>query len=256
MKSYQIREQAKTYLTGGWKTFAITTFIYLLLLLIFSYGPVFFNAPYLLSILLQSFINTILTYGLLSSFWNYSKGKDVKFYDFIIISFKNIKRSLLLFFHTAIRLAIPFLLTILSTILLGGSISGFNIYQLTSAETSPLLIVIIIISILLFILTYAFFFLKSLNYAVSTLIAIDQPDLNEKDCILKSKELMVGNRKKYIFLLLSFIGWFIVGIFTLLIGFLWIFPYLQMSLICFYEMLKDDGNKNNKKSKKKNKKKK
>ena len=51
---------------------------------------------------------------------------------------------------------------------------------------------------------------------------------------------MKGHRGKYILLQLSFIGWIILSVFTLYIGMLWIFPYMQISMICFYEALKEN----------------
>ncbi|HEX2965583.1 MAG TPA: DUF975 family protein, partial [Syntrophorhabdaceae bacterium] len=61
------------------------------------------------------------------------------------------------------------------------------------------------------------------------------------DAIRKSKELMDGHKMKLFKLLLSFLGWALLCILTLGIGFLWLAPYVMLSLTTFYEDLKGDG---------------
>ena len=51
---------------------------------------------------------------------------------------------------------------------------------------------------------------------------------------------MTGNRAKLFWLQLSFIGWAILSVFTLGIGYLWLAPYMQMATIAFYKHL--EGN--------------
>jgi len=225
MKSYQLRTRAKDFLTGGWKTFAFTTLLYLVFLLLATYIPRLLKAPYILCIILQNLCNIFFSYGLFSVFWNYSRGKDVRFFDFAIIALKNLKRAFLIFFYTAIRLIVPFIVCIVSSILIASSITGTLIYSSQNVGNSPLLIAILVGSGILAFISYYFFFTKSLYYVFCNLIAIEYPELPEKECVSKSKEMMKGHRIQYIKLLISFIGWFIVGIFTLLIRI-----YLDISL--------------------------
>ncbi len=58
------------------------------------------------------------------------------------------------------------------------------------------------------------------------------------DSLRKSKAMMKGNRWKLFCLFWRFFGWFLLGILSLGIGFLWIMPYLQTTLIRFYDVLK------------------
>lgn len=48
---------------------------------------------------------------------------------------------------------------------------------------------------------------------------------------------MNGHKGKYFLLMLSFIGWMIVGTLTFGIAYLWITPYYTASLASFYESL-------------------
>ena len=79
--------------------------------------------------------------------------------------------------------------------------------------------------------------IKSLLYTLAYYISYDNPELSSKECVLKSAELMKGNRSKYFLLLLSLSGWAILAAFTFGIGLLWLMPYMQIATVCFYEHL-------------------
>lgn len=149
MKSYQIRTKAKDFLTGGWKTFAFTSLLYLVFLLLVSYVPRLLKVPYILCIILQNVCNIFFSYGLFSVFWNYAHGHDIRFFDFAIVALKNVKRAFLLFFYTALRLILPFIGVIISTVLIASSITGSYIYASQEIGNSPFLIAVLIISSIL-----------------------------------------------------------------------------------------------------------
>ena len=69
-------------------------------------------------------------------------------------------------------------------------------------------------------------------------IAYDRPDLDADDCIHESRMMMKGYKWKLFCMDLSFIGWAILCLFTLGIGFLWLQPYIEASHAKFYEELK------------------
>ncbi|GCD08509.1 DUF975 family protein [Clostridium tagluense] len=83
-----------------------------------------------------------------------------------------------------------------------------------------------------------------LSYAMAYYILIDNPELSAMDAINRSKDMMDGQKWKLFSLYLSFVGWFILCLLTLGIGFIWLNPYLQRSLAGFYQDLKDDSNDN------------
>jgi hypothetical protein len=45
---------------------------------------------------------------------------------------------------------------------------------------------------------------------------------------------MKGNKGRFIYLLVSFIPLFLLGMLTCCVGFLWIIPYMQATLAQFY----------------------
>ena len=66
----------------------------------------------------------------------------------------------------------------------------------------------------------------------------DNPDIGASEAIDRSKKMMNGYKGKLFGLCLSFLGWGILCCFTLGIGFLWLFPYMSLSVTNFYEDLK------------------
>ena len=100
-------------------------------------------------------------------------------------------------------------------------------------------------------LTYVFVFLWSLllvipgiikmfSYAMTPFILEEYPELSANEAIDRSRAMMKGHKFDLFWLLLSFIGWGILCVITLGIGFLWLTPYMETSMAAFYEDLKAD----------------
>lgn len=79
--------------------------------------------------------------------------------------------------------------------------------------------------------------IKSLSYSQTYLLMKDHPEFTILEAITESKKRMKGYKGKYFLLNLSFIGWGILCLFTLGIGFLWLSPYIQTSTATFYNEL-------------------
>ena len=72
-------------------------------------------------------------------------------------------------------------------------------------------------------------------------ILSDSPELSAMDALKMSKKMMKGHKWKLFCLQLSFIGWGILGILSLYIGYLWLTPYMYASFANFYEDLKTNN---------------
>ena len=92
-----------------------------------------------------------------------------------------------------------------------------------------------ILFVVLYIASLIYVFSRSLLYVLSFNICYDNPEFSSKECVKQSATLMKGNRGNYFLLILSFIGWAILSLFTFGIGMLWLFPYIQVASVCFYE---------------------
>jgi uncharacterized membrane protein len=67
----------------------------------------------------------------------------------------------------------------------------------------------------------------------------DNPEMRPNQALKESSRMMKGYKWKLFCLQLSFIGWLMLGTLTLGIAYLWIAPYMGMSLANFYENLKE-----------------
>jgi len=88
---------------------------------------------------------------------------------------------------------------------------------------------------------------RTFAIALSEYVAIDNEELTAKECVNKSMELMNGYKWKMFCLIFSFIGWAILSVFTFGIGYLFLTPYIQVALVCFYENILNEKGENFKK---------
>lgn len=80
--------------------------------------------------------------------------------------------------------------------------------------------------------------IKYYSYAMTDYILKEEPEMKNNAAIEKSMAMMENNKMKLFLLDLSFIGWALLAIVTLGIGFLFLQPYMQVSRAAFYEDLK------------------
>ncbi|WP_141433799.1 DUF975 family protein [Bacillus sp. 03113] len=79
--------------------------------------------------------------------------------------------------------------------------------------------------------------IKSISYSQAYFLLKDHPEYKVLEAISESKKRMKGYKWKYFLMNLSFIGWGILALLTLGIGFLWLVPYVSASLATFYNEL-------------------
>lgn len=79
----------------------------------------------------------------------------------------------------------------------------------------------------------------SLMFSQSFFVLVDNNDMSAIDCMKRSCQMMSGNKGYLFVLMLSFIGWYIVGSITCGIAYLWILPYYYVTFGNFYEQLKE-----------------
>lgn len=77
------------------------------------------------------------------------------------------------------------------------------------------------------------------SYAMTFYILGDDKSIGAMEAINRSKKMMYGYKWKFFFLSCRFIGWALLCILTLGIGYLWLVPYTQTSLAKFYDDIKE-----------------
>ncbi len=239
-----IRRQAREALSGKWKKGVLITLVYFAFDLVLGYISSLVQDVAVLDFLVDVatlIISIPIAYGLIISFMKLKRDEEVKCYDFFTLGFSNFARSWKLAGNMLLKLWLPILLYVLAMVVLGFAIS-FSATTVIIADVSAAAVFISIVGIILAIAAFVYFFISTLSYTLTYMVAYDNEEMEAKDVVEESKKLMAGNRGKYVLLQLSFIGWAILTVFTLYIGLLWLVPYMQVAMICFYEALKENTN--------------
>ena len=113
---------------------------------------------------------------------------------------------------------------------LPGTLILFFYYRNPSTNLYIALLIVLLIGIVINIYV-------SLTYSQVFFLLHDFPDRSAKELFLTSKNLMQGNRLRLLFLNLSFIPIYILGIISLFIPLLWISVYRYASVAAFYQDL-------------------
>jgi uncharacterized membrane protein len=85
--------------------------------------------------------------------------------------------------------------------------------------------------------------IKAISYSQTFYILAEDKSIGTEEAIKKSLTMMDGYKMKYFVLGLSFIGWILLSILTLGIGFLWLIPYMQVTFANFHIELKENYNR-------------
>ena len=81
--------------------------------------------------------------------------------------------------------------------------------------------------------------IAALSYAMTFFIIADDEFIEPMAAIDKSKKMMVGHKWQLFLLFLRFFGLALLCILTLGIGFLWLIPYVHITVAKFYDEIKD-----------------
>ena len=80
--------------------------------------------------------------------------------------------------------------------------------------------------------------IASLSYSMAHFIMVENPNMTAREALRASKELMDGYKWDLFCLNLSFIGWILLCILTLGIGYLWLDPYMNAAHAAFYRSIR------------------
>ena len=77
-----------------------------------------------------------------------------------------------------------------------------------------------------------------ISFSQALFILNDNPKLNSREVLSMSFDMMEDYVVDYFLLLLSFIGWIILGLFTFGLLYIWLVPYMYLTMAYFYEHIK------------------
>lgn len=78
----------------------------------------------------------------------------------------------------------------------------------------------------------------SISYSFVYFIFLDNPNMKPLDTLKASRKMLDGHKMDLFILMLSFLGWIILGIFTFGILYFWLIPYMMLTECNFYNKLK------------------
>ncbi|WP_031537769.1 MULTISPECIES: DUF975 family protein [unclassified Bacillus (in: firmicutes)] len=209
MKIKQIKTEARQALRGYWGKGVFISFIY-----------------FFVSMVLTTIVDILFSGGIHN--WLYQEYSPVgsEFGNFIIsLLYIPLTVGIIWFYLGLVRTENPQVSQI------------FSIY--TNVALSVKLIgTNIMIGIFTFLWSLLFLIpgiIKGLAYSQTMLLLKDNPEFGIFEAITESRRRMDGYKWKYFLLGLSFIGWGLLCILSIGIGFLWLIPYVYTSNAAFYQ---------------------
>lgn len=81
--------------------------------------------------------------------------------------------------------------------------------------------------------------IKAISYSQAIMIMLENPDMDIMTAIRESQKMMDGHKMEYFVLDLSFIPWLLLVAVTFGIASLWVSPYMQITMVNYYNVLKN-----------------
>jgi len=240
MNSSEIRNRARINLKDRWGEGVLITLVFLAINWAFNFvvGMIRFISS-LASLEMVSFLISLASYvilipmsfGLVTTFIKLKRKQELNYIDFIKDGFSNFNKVWSVFGNTLLKMILPIICLVLSIALI---VIGTFVLATTS---NFIFIFLIPLGLSCYLASLVFCIIKGFSYSLVYYILNDNPDMTGKEIVEESSKLMNGNKFKYFCLNLSFIGWNILATLTLGVGYLWLTPYMNISLVVFYENL-------------------
>lgn len=227
MLASQIRANARESLQNKWGKAALITLVFMVISFLLS----FLNIIPLIGGLVVTVISVPLSYGLVATFIKLKRNENVTYTTFLSEGFANFGKVWSVTLWTALKLSPWIILIIITIALMIGS--GVSIVLGSSSSGFGLTFV----AFVAYIVGIVMLIIKGFSYAMNYFILCDNPTLTGKEIVEKSAVIMKNNKWRFFCLSLSFIGWAFLAGLTFGIGMLWLSPYMQVSVVHFYEDL-------------------
>lgn len=227
-----IRKQAREALSGKWGKTALIILVQLIITFIMNFCINIFAEDSIFRLIVSLMVTIIevpISVGLIFAFVKLKREGDVGVFEFLQFAIKDFGRAWKLYLRILLKMILPILGVIATIIVLCVTIVA------EAAGNHSLGISTLIIGIIILIVSMIFAIIIDLLYSLSYIIAYDNPEMTTKEAVAESANIMRGHRVELFLLQLSFIGWAILCVLTLGIGFLWLLPYKQMAIISFHD---------------------
>lgn len=253
----ELKKDAKVRLTGSYIKLAFMYLLCEIIISTFAALGLYINSKsikFIFALLILAF-SIPLFLGLISCFMDQIRGKKVTITEFINVGLKNMLKTWEIYLRTLLKLIIPIILLLASI--------HFLFLTLASTVFGGPITNYFILSAVLFMASVLLLLVMNCYYAFTFYLLKDKPEKSAKEIINMSHDLMKGNILRYLGLVISFIGWYLLIFAIILVAskfltqstialiieicFLLLFPYITTAMIGFYEdVLYDKTNANEK----------
>ncbi len=236
MNINKIKEKARKKLKGSYKVAIAAILIYgLIEFAFYGVSKLIYNDN--MYIIFSVLITGLFYEGLLQIFIEISKGKKAKIKELFDRTDLFWKASAVTIIITMFSLICIVLENIASKSLLTFIVNEANINIVLST-------VMIIFGLLLCTAIATFYIILMVSFSQVYYILYENETMPVLDIFSKSMDLMEEYKIDYIMLNLSFIGWMLLGIPTFGLIYIWLIPYMKISITNFYYEVKKREKKN------------
>ena len=194
-------------------------------LILYGSGSTLFSV---LTLIVLTFFSSILETGIAYICLNLARNRRVSVKDlFHGIQHRPDRLSFIILLLMLVNFAVIVPFTLIAVFILPSP--GAGLYKLP---------VIVFSYILWFALLVIALFMVNSGFVFAVFLHLDEENLSAAGIMKKSRQMMHGRLPVLAGLLLSFIGYALLGIASLGLGFLWIIPYLLTTLAHFYLSLR------------------
>ena len=227
MTASEIRLEARKSLTGKWGKAALATLVFGILTYVISFILSFIP---IVGPIVSTVISPVLSFGFLVTIMKLKRDTQISYIGFFSDGFNSFGKVWGVIGCTLVKLIVPVILVVVSIIVM-------VIGMAMSAYGSSAGAILAVIGGIAYFVSLIYTIVKSYLYQLSLYIVVDNENMTAKEAVEESEKLMNGHRWEFFWLQLTFIGWAILATITCGIGYFWLFPYIQISSIAFYENL-------------------
>lgn len=239
MNRVELKRLSKRQLKGNFKVPVLLTLIYVVLMIITTMFQESSNSSItaVIAFLLSAGFQSFMLVSFPNFFLQFSKDPELTNLSDALVDTKIFTKAIgFTILMTIIGLIVGLILGIfISIATFSAIVSSSDMIYYTYSNFSFILIIVGITALFMIPLI-----VLELALALTGYILVDKNDVGVFEAIGLSVKMMKGNKWKLFVINISFIGWGILCLFTLGIGFLWLLPYINLTTANFYKDLKGE----------------
>ena len=189
--------------------------------------------PAMLWSLVTFLLSGVIEFGLAAFHLNLIDGREAKFSN-LFSQFRQFGRGIVM---VLLRGLFTFLWSLLAVLgLFVGLIFAATRLDV-EAGIEEILLALVLYAIPFVLIGLIPAMIASYRYALMPYLMLEYPELSAMEALRESRYLMKGSKGRLFRLDFSFIGWMLLCVLTIGVGFLWLTPYMSTARAAFYRQL-------------------